>query len=251
MIDSSVLKQCADEYVDFRIDNRKITIPYSIVRSRFQLWNTLGKPTVEQIKNNLNIVAQREGAVLELMSAQEITGFMKKHKLGIECSGYAYHLLDKALQKSLSALKEKQQKRALKHCFYRQGLTGLWDRLFYLVNPVRRVSADKMTNDDFTSPISRVKDVRPGDLIRLTPEKWRGKHVAVVIAVNDSNIIYTHSSRYTEQEGPHYAQIMIKDKEKGIGAQDWQELTKDGSNYGEVACLSENGDGVRRLKCLS
>jgi hypothetical protein len=241
--DSTVLKQKVDSYVHFSFDERLIKVPYCLVHSRFQFWNTKGKGNPKQLRNQLSKAALKEGVVLSLLSESEITRFMRKNNIGIECSGFVYQVLDAALRDTGEL--------PLHHCFHRSERADILNLLLFRINPQRRISADMLTDLQFTKEVKMVSEIEVGDLLRLSPRHWSGKHVAIVVELDDHVIRYAHSSKDTIEQGPHYGEIEISDPTKGLEWQNWLELTKDGKNYGEVSYRVQHGDGVRRLLCQS
>lgn len=130
------------------------------------------------------------------------------------------------------------------------GLVGQLEKILLSPKRVRRISADTLTNNLNTIQITKVKDIRVGDLIRLTHENWSGKHIAVIVSVSQKKLIYAHSSdatNMTQAEGPHLGEIIITNPNKDLDQQKWLEKTRDGDNYGKRCYRSEIGDSVRRL----
>ena len=106
-----------------------------------------------------------------------------------------------------------------------------------------KVNADQLSSKKFTRKV-RTKDVKPGDIIRLLA----GKHIAFVVKVNASTIIYAHCSNYSRGKGGHLEKISIRDWEKDLEFQDWRELTGNGDNYRDATYFPALGDSIRRPK---
>jgi phosphoribosylformylglycinamidine (FGAM) synthase PurS component len=251
------LYQFADEYINLEIEGKIINIPYSIskegikraigelssagVTDRFA--NYGGKGTPKQIKELIFITAQKEHFSLKKATVEEITEFLLHHGIGVDCSGFVYNVLDQYLKK--------EKHKSLDTLVLRySGIAGKLERFILQKNRVRRSSAVTLTNELNTIKIKKVKDIKPGDMIRFTHSDWKGKHIGIIVAINEKLIVYAMSSQYTKTQGARFGKITIKDKNKGLEYQEWHEETKKGENYGKDAFDPSRGDSVRRLKYL-
>lgn len=240
---SRKLREQVDEYVNFEYEGRKIRLPYVLDQARWRFWRSSGKGTAIQVKCEMEKGKRKKGIDFVKMSDLEIIRWLRENKIGIECSGFVYNVLD-------PVVKAKTGQPLAKILLRYPGLLGLLDRLILQYQRRRRISADVLTNDLNTVAIDAVCDIRAADLVRLTPAHWKGKHVAIIVQVSPDKIIYAHSSRETAIQGPHYGEIEIVDSGTSLLEQKWLEVTREGKNYGMLALHPENGDGVRRLKCL-
>lgn len=250
---TNLLYDIANEYVHFELQGKIIKIPYCIVKfedddTRTPMARTskdrnyAGKGTVDQIRSALVNTAFKEKFNLEKSSPEKITQFMITQGIGIDCSGFVYNVLDAYLKKEKNI--------SLANILLRYpGILGKVERFFFKNNRVRRISAATLTSDLNTKLIKSVTDIRPGDLMRLTPPGYlRGKHIAIIIDVNEEYIIYAHSSEATSTKGPHFCRINIIDAKKGLEYQQWLEVTQEGRNYQHYAFNPKIGDSVRRLR---
>jgi len=252
------LYQFAHEYIYFEIVGKIITVPYSIskegekraigelssagVTDRFA--NYGGKGTPKQIRELILNAAAKEHFNLQKATAKDIEDFMIQQGIGVDCSGFVYHVLDQYLKK--------EKKKSLDTLILRYpGVIGKIERFILQTNRVRRTSAATLTNDLNTIRIEKVKDIKPGDMIRVTHSDWKGKHIIIIVEVNEKHITYAMTSQYTRKQGARFGIINIKDRNKGLEYQMWMEKTKKGRNYGEDAFDPRRGDSVRRLKFLA
>lgn len=255
---NNLLYTLADEYIHFEVAGKIINVPYSIskegekraigelssagVTDRFA--NYGGKGTPKQIRELVLKAAKKEHFDLKKATLDEIIQFMIKQGIGVDCSGFVYYILDQYLKK--------EKKRSLDTLILRYpGILGKIERLVLQKNRVRRSSAATLTNQLNTVKIEQVKDIRPGDMIRLTHADWKGKHIIIIVALDEKFITYAMTSQYTKIQGARFGKILIKDKNKGLEAQEWLEETKKGKNYGKDAFDPKRGDSVRRLRVLS
>jgi hypothetical protein len=255
---NNLFYKLADEYIHFEIAGKTINVPYSIstegekraigelssagVTGRFA--NYGGKGTPKQIRELVLKTAKKENFNLHKAKPEEIIQFMISQGIGVDCSGFVYYILDQYLKK--------EKHKSLNTLILRYpGLVGKIERFLLQNNRVRRSSAATLTNDLNTVKIEKAKDIKPGDLIRLTHSDWKGKHIIVIIAIDDKFITYAMTSQYTKIQGARFGKIRIKDRNKGLEAQEWLEETKKGENYGKDAFDPKRGDCVRRLRFLS
>lgn len=255
----SLLYSFANEYISFEIAGKIINVPYSITKEGMAQYaigddssggqtdkyaNYGGKGTPEQIRNIVIQTAEKDKFDLQKAKPEEIIDFMIEHGIGVDCSGFVYNVLNLYLKKT--------KNKSLDTLILRyKGIAGILERFLLQYNRVRRSSAATLTNDLNTVKIEAIKDIRPGDMIRLTHTDWKGKHIAIIVDVDDNNITYAMSSQYTITQGVHFGEIQILDKTKGLEAQEWLEETKKGENYGKDAFDPYRGDSVRRLRFLS
>jgi len=249
---NNLFYQLANEYVNFEIGGKKIMMPYCIVdvpydRAKHKMGRTdrfhnfAGKGTPEQIRKLTIKTAKTKKFNLEAASKQEIIQFMVDNGIGIDCSGFVYNILDAYIRKV--------KKTSLANYVYRQsGLLGKVENLLLRKNRVRRISAATLTNELNTIKIEKVKDIQPGDIIRLTHSDWPGKHIAIIVDRDNTDITYAMASEYMKIRGAHFGTIRIKNNNKGLELQEWQEANYDGQNYQKDAYDPKRGDSVRRLK---
>jgi hypothetical protein len=255
---ATILYDSANEYINFHIEKKRISVPYTIskegekraigelssagVTDRFS--NYGGKGTPQQIRELLLNAAKKESFDLSKAASEEIIQFMIQQGIGVDCSGFVYYVLNQYVKK--------EKHTSLDSLILRYpGVLGKIERFVLQKNRVRRASAATLTSDLNTKKIEAVKDMKPGDLIRLTHSDWKGKHIAIIVSIDTSFITYAMNSQYTHIQGARFGKIKIKDKNKGLESQEWLEKTKKGTNYGKDAFNPRRGDSVRRLLFLT
>ena len=187
--------------------DKKIRGPYS------------GKGTPSQIVNVAKHLAKKEGLKLEKMNPEESFSFLKRKRIGVDCSGFAYNLAN-SLDRELG----------------RGGLAHL--------GPARRCNTDCLTNTSITREI-KVEDIKAGDLVRMLG----GKHALFVVDKASGFIVYAHSSgRLSEINGVHLGRIKIVKPQKDLSFQVWLEKTRKGENFGKKYFDTGKGDSIRRFK---
>ncbi len=245
----------ANQYINFQVEGKQVKIPYCIVEQlgekkysytmgrtdRYR--NYAGKGTPEEIKKALYDSARKKSFDLKKGQSDEISRFMIKEGIGIDCSGFVYNILDSYLRQTKNISLDQLILR-----YY--GVFGLLERLILKKNRVRRSSAATLTNSLNTIKIEKAKDAKPGDMIRLTHVNWKGKHIVIIVSVNKTSIRYVNASEYTKIQGPHFGKIQIIDPDKGLEYQNWLEILRNGKNYGKEVFDPKRGDSLRRLKYL-
>lgn len=148
----------------------RINIPYQKDRKKY------GKSSPQTLIRHTKQFAKEQNFDLGKATAVEIRKFMIKNKLGIDCSGFVYHLLNYLLKKT--------------------GKGSLMDNGFPKASST---NVEILTNRKFTIPVDGFENVKPGDLIRLT-NQYGGFHVFLVLDRNGV-ITYAHSSENGNSKG--------------------------------------------------
>ena len=175
-----------------------------------------GKGTWQQIQRTTNKIAKKKEINLNNLTTQQLYNFQKKHKIGIDCSGLCYHLLNKIHQ-----LKFKKD--------IKTKLIGTDDK-----KGVRRLSSNLLTSPINATKIPNYNNIQTGDLIRFN----KGEHVIFIIEKINNIIHYVHSSDKTRTRGVHYGTIKITNPNKPLNHQQWSEYV-----------FPNSGDAIFRLNC--
>lgn len=191
-----------------------------------------GKASPQELVNLTKLKAREKGIDLTKLSEREIILFMKKNRLGVDCSGFAFWLLDALdMEKGGNGIADD-----IPNC------KGRFIKI--------RASTKMLTDEKVSFFVKSINEIKPGDMIRLRG----GGHMAVVMEAekdtegNTKKIVYAHSSSplFTVVSGVHKETIIIKDPSKPLQEQDWLEPTPNGSNYADSLYIDE-ADGVKRL----
>jgi len=153
--------------------------------------------------------------------------FQKKHHIGIDCSGLAYHLLNYWYK--LHTGKSVKTK-----IIGTQGKFG-----------PKRVNVHMLTDPRNSIKINNSSDIKTADLIVLDGQK----HVLFIIEKTKDKIYYVHSSQKTQKTGVHYGTITIINPGKSLNHQQFSDLTKTNITYQNLF-KSTQGDGIYRLISL-
>ncbi len=257
ILEEPTLTQAVKTYTEFTVGGKPVKIPYHLARGqRWQLWNFSSKGTPTQIKRELEKKAQDMGFDLHERSGEEISTFMKENKVGVDCSGFVFHVLD-------SLVKERTGKGLGAWVRRYSGVVGEMEKSLLSFGRVRRIGTKDLIRKLNAQPLTMLSEVKPGDLLwrtakLLSAPKRRRRHIMVIIKVEKDDrtgrltaVHYAHSSRDTAEEGPHVAVIEILQPEGWLEKQHWLEELKDGKNYGDDFCSGFFFFGISRLKCLN
>ncbi len=214
--DYSKILYTAYETFILPLGGKKVPTPYR--RNEIGNYQKLGpefqgKSSPEVLTEATIRLAGEQNFNLDQASVEEIRKFMQKNKLGIDCSGFVYRMLD-YLSQSLGQ-GNLQKSASLEH--------------------VGRTNVAKITSDEFSLPVTGFAAAQAGDIIRLNS----GEDIlhGVIILENTRGIItYAHSSNETNPSGVHQGQILNN------------QLPSDLSKFSYDI---NKGDGIRRLKILA
>ena len=175
-----------------------------------------GKGSASEIRQELIKQIDKLSIDREHLTSEYIRKLAKRNRIGIDCSGFVYRILN-ALYTSL-------------------------DRIFS--GGITKTDVKRLTSKEFCIPIQKVEDIQPGDLIRLRG----GKHVVIILEKTADTVVYAHSSNLTTKiKGVHLAKIKITNPSKPIEFQHWLEKTGKNENFGKKFFHTDKGDGIFRL----
>ncbi len=247
------LKTISD-YLHFTEGTVEVAVPYynnKRTQVRAGLRGLIGKGSITDIKDELTLVAFREKADLKKMSSSEFKQYLVKHNIGIDCSGFAFYILDTeskvTFHKSLAS--------QLAHPFNRSLLRKLISRF----RPVENTGVVTFGHDS-NSTVIPLRDVRPGDFISMLHdgENKKNDHIIVIHEVISENEVptklnYSHSMRWPSDgeynHGARQGSIEITDASKPITEQRWIENGKTGAeNFTRERAVNATKAEIRRLK---
>jgi hypothetical protein len=216
-------------YLNLDFGNTKIKCPYWINKLDKKIRGPFGgKGLPGQLVGAVKRRALVQKIKIAQLGEQELNQFLQKNRIGVDCSGFAYNLTN-------SIDRERGGNGIAEHLF------GI--KKFLNWNPAWRAGSKVLTDESVTKKV-KTKNVQIGDIIRIDA----GNHVMVVVSVKKKEITYAHSSKLlTRITGVHLGKIRIKDANKDLSYQEWEELTPAGDSLGRKYLFSEKGDGLRRF----
>lgn len=162
------------------------------------------------------------------LTNNNINNVLENNKVGIDCSGLVFHLLN--------SLDKEKGGSGISNKFLRNNHLPSWRAAW-------RVNANCLTDKNYTKQV-KTKDVQIGDILRLL----KGKHVAMIVGVSNNEIDYVHASNYTKIKGVHLATIKITNWNKDLDEQLWLEKLENGEDYRTNTYYKSDGDSIRRLR---
>jgi len=226
------LKQFLDNFFRLGIANHQVRVPYW--RNRFYKDGRRvqgpfgGKGTAAEIRRAALEKARQSDIDLTAASAGEIRSFLRQKRIGIDCSGFAFQILN-----------------FLQPGFWR----GLEKAPGRSNNPRRRFNSWALTNDANSVMIKPFwANLHIGDIIPVAFSRGKVDHVMVIVAKSAQQLYYAHSSGKTKTTGPHLGVILLRDGKQPLWQQKWPEKLKSGQLLLQKARPALETRGIRRLR---
>ncbi len=155
----------------------------------------IGKGSPLDICEEMELFSLREKIHLETMTPDQIRAFMIDHNLGIECSGFAYYILDaESLARKKGSIKKH---RVLSN-------TSFLRKLISQIRPVENMGVVNFA-DEKNSKEVEINHAHPGDIIvmRISKARTNEDHILIVTNVlynkgEVQKIDYVHSIAWPE-----------------------------------------------------
>jgi hypothetical protein len=221
---SQILYQAYDRFI-LNLGGKKVPTPYRINLPYQKDRRKYGKFNPSKLTHDTKEVAKEQNVNLEELSVEEIRQFMIKNQLGIDCSGFVYWIADYLLNQLGKGSMEQIG-------FPRASSTNV----------------ELLTTDQFTIPVYKIEDIKPGDFIKFNKGGGGVPHILIILEKNPQQIIYAHSSGVSEIPGVHQGTIKITNDQTTLDQQEWPEKLNDGRLLKDS--FNPTADGVRRLKAL-
>lgn len=242
-----------ESYLSLPFKNQTVSTPYfnnKRQRARGALRVLIGKGSPEDIVEEAYIFSIKEKIDLPSLSSDEMKRYLADHHLGVDCSAFAYYVLDAEMK----ARGKGQLSAALS---YRAPILR---RLLIRLRPVENTSVGVLADDANSSPVA-LRNIAPGDLIimRGSGRNNMTDHVLAVTAVEATRpgepvrVEYAHSLQWSSDgaygHGVRRGEITIVDASKGILDQLWQEKAKTGEeNETHLLARQAKNLSLRRLR---
>lgn len=232
-IDKSI-SEYIRQYTKMSVDGLVINCPYWINRMKngkvILRGFANGKGSAGEIRKELDMRLNRLSDDLKFkLTTETVRKFAKKERIGIDCSGFVYRVLDELLRLDYGDTKYNNLEKVLR-------------------GGINKTNVKRLTSLEYSKEIIDIKDLKLGDIIRL----WGGKHALIIIRNDQKELVYAHSSSLsTKIQGVHTSKIQIIDVTRSLKDQQWQEEARTGENFGKKYFNPEKGDGVFRLKIFN
>lgn len=235
-----------DGYKKLNLGGKEVACPYYInIHKAKDLRAMVGKGTPEEIEMEARMWEKLKGVNFDSMSEEEIRQFLIDRGIGIDCSGFIMHVLNEYhLKKFQKPIWGK----------IKPGNQSFLGKLSYMLKPVQKLGAEIITNKQNSEEI-KIKDVKPGDVIRSKGKKKNSHHIILVSSVKKEGkevkeIEYIQSyEHYGKNNGIREGKIIIKDQNLPLKDQEWVDPDVDGINHTfEGFMVNVEDNGLRRIK---
>lgn len=167
-------------YLHLPFPNKDVQTPYfnnRRVRLRGGLRALIGKGSPNDIVEEAMIISLREKIDLNKLSNVDLKKFLVDNKLGIDCSGLAYHILDTEMQA--------QNKGSLHKILSRPWFKNPLRKLLVKLRPIENTGVGTF-NHEINSFEVQLKDIKPGDLIIMmgAGPKQDYNHILLIHSIN-------------------------------------------------------------------
>jgi hypothetical protein len=240
-----------DQYKNFKLGNAVCSIPYynnrhSGGRAKLRVENGKGSP--KEIFEEIEQIIMKEKISIKDITSEELKKILVLHNIGIDCSGYAYYILN---AESISLGKGSLDKH-LSFPFSK----GIIGKIRSMMRPIENTNVETFASKENSHPIE-IKDARVGDIITMQRNSGVGErnHILVIYQVEYQNFIpiklhYTHSIAWPSHgeygHGINGGIIEIIDTNKSLVEQKWIESDKTGKdNYTYMSAKNSTTELLR------
>jgi hypothetical protein len=241
-----------DQYTNFKIGSAICSIPYfnnKTVNKRIALRTYIGKGSPSDIKDELEIIITKEKINRDSLNNELLKKILVDNRLGIECSGFCYHVLEtESIQRGHGSISKKIK---FINC------NSIISKIKCSLRPVENCDVATFVSDE-NSKIISIKDVLPGDIITMISDRDNAdrNHILIIKEVqyenaNPKKIIYSHSISYPEDgiynNGVRDGEIEITNPELKITDAIWSENQKEKDNNPLFIRAQKSKTEIRRL----
>ncbi len=241
-----------NSYKHLPIGTHKILCPYFNNKSaglRSALPVLVGKGSPKEIVEEVEIISLKRGLNLNELDEKKIRHLLVDQKIGIDCSGFLYHILNEEFKaKKLGSLRK-----------YLNFQGGPMRRLLARLHPVKNTNVTLLA-DERNSISIKMKDIQPGDffvIIGSGKEDDREHTILTTkIDLEDNNLLkihYAHSLKWNSDtiysHGVRVGVIDIVKPDENILNQIWTENNKTGvDNETYIKAKSAKSLDIRRIR---
>lgn len=223
-----------NSYFHLPIPGHDVSCPYynnrySNVRAGLRVM--IGKGNISDIADEATLLALREKVDLSKLSNDDLRIFLIENGIGVDCSGYVYHILDEEVRTRGKG----RMKKNIKFPFVRTP----WRKILTWLRPAEHAGVRTLAAKENSVRVPLAK-ILPGDMIVMinTGPKHDRNHVLLVTKVDfdetnlPTTVYYTHSFHWRTDgrygHGVKDGKIAITDRDKSVLDQIWEENGKIG-----------------------
>ncbi len=221
------------KYLVLPFSGKEVSCPYFNNRRsklRAGLRVLLGKGNPNEIVDEAKLFALREKVDLNTMSNDDIKKFLVEHNLGVDCSAFAYYILE--------ALYRKKYNQSLaSHLFY-PNAKSLLRKLIIKLRAIENIDVKTFAHAKNSQSI-QMTETMPGDFIIIlnAGKEHNLNHILIIHKIEYENSLptilsYCHSFQWSTDgkynHGIKFGSIQIVDSQKSLLNQKWIESQKEG-----------------------
>ncbi len=245
-----------NKYKNLSVGNVSCSVPYfnnKTTGRRAGLKAEIGKGNPDEILEEVKILFARQKINTNNLTPETLKKFLVDNDIGIDCSGFAYYVLnEEGRSRGRQNIKE-----YLKLPLYK----GFVAKIFGKMRIVENAGVKTFAHNENSKVIS-LKDIKVGDMITLigNDNGVMRDHILIIYKIDyqnsqtknaPKNIYYIHSVAWpTDGEyshGIHEGKIEIVDLNKNITEQNWIELEKTGEDNYTHQRAKKSITEIRRL----
>lgn len=258
---TSVIQQ----YLNFSIGNAVCSVPYfnnKTVKARGALSVYVGKGSPKEIFEEAEALLIKSHTAKDSLTSATLHKLLADNNIGIDCSGFAYYILNAESQENNKGSIEK-------HISFVQS-RGLFRKITSSLHPVKNIGVLTFA-DDKNSRVVTLKEIQPGDMITMISGEVNNEgtestyadgdrnHILIIHQIEYQNFIpykihYSHTVAYPEDgiygSGTKQGIIEILDINKPITSARWTENDKQGESNRIFVRANKSKTELRRLKWL-
>lgn len=252
-----------DQYLNFKVGPASCSIPYfnnKTTLKRASLRANVGKGSPQDIFDEVQSLLIKSHVSVDSLTAESLKKVLADQNLGIDCSGFAYYVLN---AESIELKKGGLDKHiSFINCH------GLLGKMRCSLRPIENCDVATLAHDRNSSLVT-IKDILPGDIITMTGEdgvavsdksistQTERDHILVIHQAEYQNfapvkIHYSHAVAYPEDgiygTGIKQGVIEITDTNKPITEAIWTENGTQGEANRICARAKKSKTEVRRIR---
>jgi hypothetical protein len=206
-----------------------------------------GKGTPLEIAEECEIYARLDRIRIPDLSTDKLKAFLIEHDLGIDCSGFAYHVLNAhVIEKAHRSIQS----------YVKPITSGIFGYFRGRFRPAENLGVSSFRHDSNSIAV-KASDARPGDVVTFigTGRDKTYNHILVITGVerlgDDTRLSYAHSYAWpsdgTQNHGVREGDILVHGNDLLGGT--WKEQGVIGNaNYTYESARNAKEVSVRRLK---
>ncbi|MFA6315461.1 MAG: hypothetical protein WC648_03805 [Candidatus Paceibacterota bacterium] len=241
-----------EQYRNLPLGNTVSSVPYynnKKNRARAALKTFIGKGSPHNIVEEVESIMIKSHIVPETLDGLSLKKIMVDNNIGIECSGFVYHVLEaENQQKNHGPLAKKL---SFPNCH------GLIGKFRCSIRPVENCDVSTFSHKDNSHEI-KLSDIVPGDFISMIGDQEESEHDHIMIIDQveyegslPKIIYYSHAAAYPEDgllgSGVKKGTITVNDINKPITLQLWTEEGREGQNNRLFVRASKSNTSIRRF----